>query len=78
MTDRDTNYIFDEQASDHRVRVNASPDNPEFISVQIDADAGVFTMRLAIDDAKKLATRIWAAAKLARGELQLNDPRHAN
>lgn len=78
MANRNTDYLFDEQASDVQVRIGVSADNPEFISVQIDADTGMFTMNLGIDDAKKLATRIWATAKLARGELRLNDPRHSN
>jgi phage-related tail fiber protein len=76
----DTEFLSEEQDSDLRVRVYASPANSEFISLQIDTDnpSGTLTITLEIDDAKKLATRIWTATKLARGELQEIIPRHRN
>lgn len=76
----DTEFLSETQDTDTRIRIYATPERPESISLMFDTinPVGTVTVSLEIDDAKKLATRIWSAVKLAKGELQLKDPRHAN
>jgi hypothetical protein len=75
----DRNFLDLDSPADREVRIFFDDDNPEVIGLEIDTPPnGKVVIRMGLDDAKKLATRIYATVKKLRGELPERDPKRAH
>lgn len=66
-----------EQATDTSVQIDIDPGNDQVI-VRFFIDQERLSVPMSVDDAKKLAARIYAAAKMLRGELIEKNTRNTN
>ncbi len=75
----DRSFLDIDSPGDREVRILYSEDEPDILALEIDTvPGGKVTIKMGLDDAKKLATRIYAAVKLRRGELPERDLSRAN
>ena len=75
----DRTFLDTDSPADREVRILFNEDDPDILGLEIDTPPnGKVMIRMGLDDAKKLATRIYAAVKLRRGELPERDPTHAH
>ena len=75
----DRSFLDINSPADREVRIFFDADNPEVIGLEIDTPPnGQVVIRMGLDDAKKLATRIYGAVKQLRGELPERDLSRAN
>lgn len=74
----DTGFLDVESPGDRGVRFYLNADEPGIVKVEIDVeppDGGTLRLRLASDDCLKLACRLYAIGKQARGDLPDNRAR---
>jgi hypothetical protein len=64
----DRAFLDETQPTDSAMRLRYA-DNGEGLVIEIAAEHGTISVTLELEDAKKFATRIYAAVKRARGEL---------
>ena len=70
----DRTFLDTDSPADRQVRIFFDDDDPDILALKIDTPPnGAIAIRMGLDDAKKLATRIYAAVKLRRGELPERD-----
>lgn len=75
----DQSYLYQEQSTDKGITILRPKDGSEFLILDVVAESGNGCMlKLDFDDAKKLAVRIYATIKQARGELPERDLKNAN
>ncbi|MBI5260262.1 MAG: hypothetical protein HY852_00405 [Bradyrhizobium sp.] len=73
----DTAFLRDEQPTDAGVQIDLAPDHQQVV-LRIRTTDGTMSVTLDAGDAKKLASRIWTAAKMLEGELNERDLRNAH
>jgi hypothetical protein len=75
----DRSFLDIDSPADRQVRIFFDDDDPDILALKIDTPPnGAIAIRMGLSDAQKLATRIYAAVKLRRGELPERDPKHAH
>jgi hypothetical protein len=75
----DRSFLDIDSPADREVRILFNEDDPDILGLEIDTPPnGKVMIKMGLDDAKKLATRIYAAVKLRRGELPERNPKHAH
>jgi hypothetical protein len=70
----DRSFLDLDSPGDREVRIFFDEDDPEVIGLEIDTPPnGKVVIRMGLDDAKKLAARIYGAVARLRGELPDRD-----